>query len=117
LLMRHARAGSTPEWSAGHQEFEPERDARDRIVQNRYDEVALVPDERGRERAVPVRYCPVRLYPSDDWIDMTRGEYRTWWRALRVLSRALEAPRGTSGLVRWRISALGAAEEPWNEIR
>src|SRR5579862_7929412 len=33
LLRRYARQGGAPEWSEGRQEFEPERDARDRIVQ------------------------------------------------------------------------------------
>jgi len=117
LLMRYGRQGGMPEWSEGRQEFEPERDERDRIVQDRYDEVVLALDVRGRERAVPVRYCPVRLYPSDAWIEMTRGEYRTWHRALARLAKALASRPEGAGLGRWRIVGLGAAAEPWNEIR
>jgi hypothetical protein len=110
LLRRYARHGAMPEWSEGRQEFEPERDAKDRIVQDRYDEVALIPGAQGQPRAVPVRYCPVRLYPSDAWVEMTRGEYRLWHRALQRLGEALAARR----LTRWTIASLGAAAEPWN---
>jgi len=121
LLRRYGRQGGVPEWSEGRQEFEPEYDARDRIIQDRYDEVALVADAAGRPRAVPVRYCPVRLYPSDSWVDMTRAEYRLWHRALRNLGAALSERK----LTRWTVTGLGAAAEPWsarapnsgNEIR
>ena len=114
LLRRYGRQGGAPEWSEGRQEFEPVRDARDRIVQDAYDEVALVIDARGRERAMPVRYCPVRAHPSDAWIEMTRAEYRTWFAALKRLARALAAPPGKRALTRWRIVGLGATAEPWN---
>ena len=114
LLRRYGFQGGAPEWSEGRQEFEPERDARDRVIQDRYDEVALVIDTRGRERAVPVLYCPVRKYPDNSWIDMTRGEYRVWHSALARLARALGVPPDGRGLVRFRIADLGAAAEPWN---
>jgi len=114
LLRRYGRQGGAPEWTEGRQEFEPVRDARDRIVQDSYDEVALVKDAVGRERAVPVRYCPVRLYRSDAWIEMTRAEYRLWFGALKRLAAALEKPPGGRALVRWRVTGLGASAEPWN---
>lgn len=110
LLRRYGSQGGAPEWSEGRQEFEPERDAKDRIVQDRYDEVALVKDAVGRPRAVPVRYCPVRLYPDDAWVDMTRGEYRLWHRALRTLGIMLSG----RALTRWAVTGLGAAAEPWD---
>ncbi len=112
LLRRHARQGGAPDWSEGRQEFEPERDARDRIVQDRYDEVVTVIDQRGRERAIPVLYCPLRKYPDDSWIEMTRGEYRNWHRALGLLAERL-AEAGPRRLVRWRVAGLGAEAEPW----
>jgi hypothetical protein len=113
LLQRYGRQGDTPDWSDGRQEFEPLRDGRDRIVQDRYDEVAMVIDGRGRERAVPVLYCPIRLYPDDAWISMTRGEYRLWHGALGRLVRALAHPPAGRGLIRWTVTGLGAAAEPW----
>ena len=114
LLQRYGRQGGMPEWSEGRQEFEPERDGRDRIVQDRYDEVAVTTDAAGRVRAIPVRYCPVRPYPSDDWIEMTRGEYRTWHRALTRLAAVLDAPPKGRELTRWSLVGLGAAAEPWS---
>jgi hypothetical protein len=125
LLQRYGRQGGAPEWSEGRQEFEPERDGRDRIVQDRYHEVAVTTDAAGRVRAVPVRFCPVRPYPSDDWIEMTRGEYRSWHRALSRLADMLARPPKGRDLQRWTIIGLGAAAEPWsacatepeNEIR
>lgn len=117
LLRRYGAQGGAPDWSEGRQEFEPERDARDRVIQDRYDEVALVIDSRGRERAVPVLYCPVRLYPDDSWVAMTRGEYRIWHTALARLARALADPPEGRGLTRFQVTDLGAAAEPWNETR
>jgi hypothetical protein len=114
LLQRYGRQGGAPEWSEGRQEFEPERDGRDRIVQDRYDEVAVTADAAGRVRATPVRYCPVRLYPSDDWVEMSRGEYRTWHRALGRLAAMLAARPQGRGLTRFAVTGLGAAAEPWN---
>lgn len=113
LLLRYGRQGGTPEWSDGAQEFEPVRDARDRIIQNHYDDVALVKDATGRERAVPVLYCPVRLYPDDAWVAMTRGEYRLWHGALGRLSAGLAAALPGKALTRWTVTGLGAAAEPW----
>jgi hypothetical protein len=113
LLRRYGRQGGTPEWSDGRQEFEPLYDERDRIVQDRYDEVILVTDGKGRERAKPVLYCPVRLYPDDAWIAMTRGEYRLWHGALGRLARMLADPPEGRSLTRWSVTGLGAAAEPW----
>ncbi len=113
LLRRYGRQGGTPEWSDGHQEFEPTYDERDRIIQDRYDEVVLVVDGKGRERAKPVLYCPVRLYPDDAWVDMTRGEYRLWHSSLKRLAASLaDLPAGKQ-LARWLVAGLGAAAEPW----
>ncbi|HEY1722544.1 MAG TPA: hypothetical protein VGG27_14975 [Magnetospirillaceae bacterium] len=113
LLLRYGRQGGTPEWSDGRQEFEPVYDDRDRVIQDRYDEVALVIDGRGRERAVPVLYCPVRPYPDDAWVQMTRGEYRLWHGSLRRLADSLANPPLDKRLIRWALTGLGAAAEPW----
>ena len=115
LLRRQARLGAPPEWGEGRQRFEPLRDARDRVVQDRYDEVVVLDDNHG-VRAVPVRYCPVVAYPSDAWVEMTRGEYRAWHRALVALERALAALPRERGLMRYRIAELGAMAEPWNAV-
>lgn len=112
LLRRYGQQGGAPEWPDARQEFEPVYDDRDRIIQDRYDEVALVTDGKGRERAVPVLFCPVRLYPDDAWVAMTRGEYRLWHGSLTRLARALENPPAGRGLVRWALTGLGAAAEP-----
>jgi len=117
LLRRYGREGTAPEWSGGRQEFEPERDARERIVQDRYDESVTILDTRGRLRAVPVKYCPVRLYPSDSWIEMTRGEYRAWHRALERLAAMIARLPEQQGMARWQVIGLGAVAEPWNEFR
>jgi len=117
LLRRHGREGAAPTWSEGRQEFEPVRDERDRIVQDRVDESVMIVGAGGHARAVPVKYCPVRLYPSDAWIEMSRGEYRAWHRALQRLAAMIARLPDGRGLVRWAVTGLGAASEPWNEIR
>ena len=121
LLRRHGREGAPPEWSDGRQEFEPVRDERDRIVQDAADEAVTVTDITGRTRTIPVRYCPVRLYPAESWIAMTRGEYRAWHGALAALGRMLATPPAGRALTRFVVTGLGAAAEPWtappNEIR
>lgn len=109
LLRRYGADGSTPEWGDGDQELGPVFDSRDKIVQDRCDEVVEVVDAVGRKLLVPVRYCPVEAYPSDDWIETTRGEYRRWHAALLRLSAGLAEIR----LSRWRLDGAGAEAEPW----
>jgi len=60
---------------------------------------------------VPLRYCPVEAYPSDDWMDMSRGEYRQWFAALGRLQARLQG----LPMSRWRLDGLGAEAEPWAE--
>lgn len=109
LLRRYAAAGSQPDWGDGEQELGPLFDARDKIIQDRYDEVVEVIDAVGRKLLVPVRYCPVEAYPSDDWVEMSRGEYRQWHAALLRLMERL----GDVTLRRWRLDGIGAEAEPW----
>lgn len=113
LLRRHGRQGDMPDWGAGPQVLEPVRDGRDRIVQDRYDEVVTIRDAAGRERVVPVPYCPVQRFPSDEWLDMIRGEYRHWFAALRRLAAMLSRPADGRRLSRWTVSGLGTTAEPW----
>lgn len=109
LLRRYGADGSVPEWGDGDQELGPLFDDRDKIVQDRYDEVVEVVDAVGRKLLVPVRYCPVEAYPSDDWIELTRGEYRAWYAALLRLMEGLQDAR----LSRWRLEGIGAEAAPW----
>jgi len=109
LLRQYGRQDDVPEWSGGTQEFEPVRDARDRIVQNHFDEVVTHTDAFCRQSQAPVCYCPVQLYPSNDWVEMVRGEYQHWFAALEKFALRLQART----LVRWQVSGLGAPREPW----
>ena len=109
LLRQYGRQGDIPDWNGGTQEYEPVRDARDRIVQNYFDEVVTLTDACGRQSQVPVRYCPVQLYPSNDWMEMLRGEYQHWFAALEKFALRLQARK----LVRWQVSGLGVSREPW----
>lgn len=54
----------------------------------------------------PYRRC------ADEVLQRARDEYREWYEALWALCDGLEAA-GTRGLRRYRITALGAAYEPW----
>ena len=109
LLLRHARAGDVPEWGNGRQELVPVYDSRDRVIQDAYDEVVAVRNDKGRKYMVPLRYCPLTRHPSDDWVEMTRGEYRLWVGALGSLAARLAG----KPLSRWRLDGLGVAREPW----
>jgi len=111
LLRRHGGDAGVPDWDDGVQELGPVFDQRDKMVQDRYDEVVQVIDAVGRNLLVPLRYCPLEVYPSDDWVELSRGEYRQWHAALTRLMGRLE---GVS-LTRWRLDGLGAAAEPWVE--
>lgn len=111
LLRRYAADGSAPDWGDGEQELGPVFDARDKIIQDRYDEVVEVVDAIGRQLLVPLRYCPVEAYPSDDWMDMSRGEYRQWFAALGRLQARLQG----LPMSRWRLDGLGVEAEPWGE--
>ena len=109
LLRRYGRTDDRPDWAPGPQEFEPLRDGRDRIVQDRYDEVVRLRDRKGRERLVPLHYCPLVRHPSDEWVAMVRAEYRLWFAALERLEGLLSS----RPLRRWRLTGLGAVAEPW----
>jgi hypothetical protein len=51
---------------------------------------------------------------EDEVLQRAREEYRAWYEALWALCDGLEAS-GPRGLQRYRITALGAACEPWNK--
>lgn len=106
LILGHARIASQPDWGNARQEWEPVRDANGRIIEDRFDEVVML-RTRGRPRRVQVSYCPVAPYPSDEWVAMTRGEYRCWHQALVSLSQALPP------LTLWKVVGLGVQAEPW----
>ncbi|HVI52926.1 MAG TPA: hypothetical protein VM661_17085 [Candidatus Sulfotelmatobacter sp.] len=109
LLRRYGGDGGMPDWGDGDQELGPVFDARDKIVQDHSDEMVEVVDAVGRNLLVPVRYCPLEAYPSDDWVALTRGEYRQWFAALERLWARLDG----LAFSRWRLDGLGAEAEPW----
>ena len=109
LLQRYGRQGGVPEWDGGRQEFEPVRDQRDRIIQNRCAEVVMFRDGRGRLIEASVPYCPVQPYPSDEWLALLRGEYAHWFTALQSLAADLSG----RVLTRWQMIGLGAEATPW----
>jgi hypothetical protein len=109
LLRRYGKQGGVPDWESGPQEYEPLRDGRDKIIQDRYDEVIRIRDGAGRDRMVPAHYCPLVKYPSDEWIEMMRGEYTVWYAALEDLANRLEGVK----LARWTLAGLGAVAYPW----
>lgn len=110
LLRRYGADGGMPDWGDGDQELGPVFDRRDKIVQDRYDEAVEVVDAIGRHLLLPLRYCPLEAYPSDEWVAASQGEYRQWHGALeRLMARILDVR-----LQRWRLEGLGAVAEPWN---
>lgn len=108
LLVRHGQIATQPDWGDVRQEWEPVRDASGRIVDDRFDEEVVLRG-RGRPRRVKVTYCPVQPYPSDEWVDMTRGEYRCWYQALTALRDRLPP------LTLWRVAGLGVRARPWED--
>ena len=63
----------------------------------------------GNVRVVPITYCPVEVYPSNDWTDLCRAEYSAWHAALVRLTERLE----TANLRAWNVTAPGAEARPW----
>jgi len=109
LLFRFAVAGELPDYGDGAQELGPMFDARDRIIQDRYVETVELVDCVGRVSLVPLRYCPIEAYPSNDWIELSRAEYRQWHKALSRLWDYVQDLR----LSKWRLEGVGAEAEPW----
>lgn len=108
LLRRYGRLGGTPDWCGDiRQEFEPVFEANSRRpVQDRFDEVSMV-----KGRASKHLYCPVQLYPPNEWIDLARGEYCAWHGALGRLFVSLS----DATLSRHELTGLGAVPEPWSD--
>lgn len=105
LLRRYGRQGGTPDWCRDFaRSFDPVFGDDDRPVQDRHDEVSVI-----KGRVSKHLYCPVVQYPPNEWLDLARGEYRTWHGALvRLRDRLADLT-----MTRHELTGLGAAAEPW----
>jgi hypothetical protein len=98
LLMQYARTGDRPRSSVS-QSLEPvlcgghPRLGVAEIVRVRYRNAVY--------RDVPVTYCQLELYPSDEYVALCMVEHNAWVVALEALRHRL----GAVGLKRWRIAA------------
>lgn len=91
LIIRHAKAGTRPDWLANaRHRFEPDWKAR-----RRYDEATGLP-VRGSYNVITVwdtsrnmqsTYCPVSEYDGPGHVEARRAVYAKWHRALVTLAR------------------------------
>lgn len=100
LLRRYGRQGGAPQWRV-HQEWEPVLvDGKPAVL---IAEHVMVGYPHRITRRVAVTYCPIQRYPSDDWVELVRSEFRAWLKALVELKVSLSGRE----LVRWSIDRIG----------
>lgn len=124
LLRMYAGTNETPHWVDTVPMPEPvrridPRTQREVIVQDAvgstYDELEPRWDTDGNpmlDALVQVQHlcCPIRYWPSFDFIEASREEYRVWYGAMVKLSGMLPE------LSRWSVVGVGAEEKPWEHF-
>ncbi len=103
LVIRHARVGDRPEWSARKpQRVLPVLNGRGRPA------VRYEPWDKHRDYGA----CPISYDVDQAYIDMINETYRVWWESLWRLCGALNDLGGDRHLTR-RILPPAAPREPW----
>jgi len=105
LVIRHAKAGTRPDWMPGAApRVEPVRRPNGKVV-----------IERDRHRHHKAPWCPFRIDPLPEHIAMMRAIYVEWWHALAALADR-NAPVGralTERLERHNILPFCEPKAPW----